>query len=173
MNEYSKDLEAILRQEWLSSAIWIALLCAVIVIIWISNYVYYKNQKKKAPHKYHDKKQIKKRCRAIWAAVALSVIAVAAGFLVCSEPLSIQPQIRKDIDESSYTMYSGHFYVDTYSYNRVYDKWVGVELGNGEWTFIYMNDVFESILTDRGDLYGTVIYAKNSKIVVDIKLNEK
>ena len=114
-----------------------------------------------------------KRRKSLLASVALTVIAAIFGYVLCADVINLQPKINSDICENSYDTYSGGFYIQTDSWNKSYDRWVIVKLDNGEYVYLYMNDLLESALTERGDKHGTIVYGEHSRIAVDIKEYEQ
>ena len=57
-----------------------------------------------------------------------------------------------------------------FQYRKIlYDRWLTVNLDNGEFVFLYMNDFLDWVVTEEGDGSGIVIYGENSRIVVSIE----
>ena len=173
MSEYNEALKAVLNKEWLLVSGWLLILFAVVLLMWISSALYFRNQKKNNYKKYCNPKQIAKRRKSVIASAVLTLISVLAGFVLCADVLTIQPKINSDIRENSYDTYSGGFYIQTDSWNKSYDRWAIVKLDNGEYVYLYMNDLLESALTERGDKHGTIVYGEHSRIAVDIKEYEQ
>ena len=57
-----------------------------------------------------------------------------------------------------------------FQYRKIlYDRWLTVNLDNGEFVFLYMNDFLDWVVTEEGDGSGIVIYGESSRIVVSIE----
>ena len=46
MSEYNEALKAVLNKEWLLVSGWLLILFAVVLLMWISSALYFRNQKK-------------------------------------------------------------------------------------------------------------------------------
>lgn len=170
MQKYADVLEKVAGKEWSSVILLIVVLCVFVAAAWISNHLRFRRMKKKHPAMYESKKQVKMRRQAFWALLAVSFIGVGVGAFACWDTARTVADIQKDIAEKDYITYTGAYYVSDSDYSRrqLYDRWVSVDLENDEYAFIYMNSWFEWIATGEGDFEGTVVYGKNSRIVVDM-----
>lgn len=169
--KYKEVLVAVANKEITSTVFWVIVLFILVFIIWASCYFYFKEQKNKNPKKYSLPKQIKARRKSIWAAVALSAICFVAGTFLCFNTISVVSDIKKDIKDNSLLTYRGKYYVtdDSHLFQTIsYSKWLSVDFVNGDYAWVYMDSFFEWISTEEGRFDGTVVYGKNSLIVVDI-----
>jgi len=171
MEKYAEILKEVKNSEITSTAISIIVVLAVISVIWVSGFVYFKRQKKKRPKKYGTAKQIRLRRQSLWAGIALTAIAVGFGAFLLFDTASLVSDINKDVSNGSYLTYEGGCTVrrDSRFLHFVrYDRWYQVELDNGHFALLYMDSFAEWASTDVGPFEGKVVYGKNSLIVVDV-----
>ena len=172
MGKYNEVLEKVAKKELYSSIFWVGVLLLIIGIIWVSNYLYFKKMKNRNPKKYHSNKQITIHRQSIYASIILSVICAGLGVFLSFGAANIISDINRDIKENAYVTYDGCYCIDgnIYSSRRnLYTRWLSVDFDNDAYAFIYLNSFFEWISTEEGQFEGTVVYGKNSLIVVDIE----
>lgn len=175
MNEYQEILEKVAVKEMTVPIILSIILLILLVIVWMSSYRHFMKMKKKHINMYKSSKKVKGRKQCFWALIAISVIGVGFSTLLLLDAVDTVSAINKDINENSYMTYKGEYYINEDGYTvryMLYDRWVSVDFENGDWAYLYINDVFEAFGTDRGECSGKVVYGKNSLIVVDIIENE-
>ena len=170
MEMYNEVLEKVAEKELYFSIFWVVVLFLIIVIVWVCNYLYFKKMKNRHPKKYNSNKQIKIRRQSFYASIILTVLCVCLGiFFIFGAAYTIS-DIDKDIEENTYITYIGGYYVDSeYMRHALYDRYLTVTFENNDYAILYMNSFFEWISTDKGSFDGTVVYGKNSLIVVDIE----
>lgn len=167
---YNEVLENVSQKE-ISTAIIIAIVLAVIIgTVWCCHYFYFKGLREKHPKKYTTGRQSKIRRRSLWASIALTLICVGIGALSIYSMADTISDINKDIDENAYVAYTGNYYVRSdYVRRTLYDRWLSVTFDNGDCALLYMNSFSEWLSTEEGWFSGTVVYGKNSQIVVSIE----
>ncbi|MBQ7817636.1 MAG: hypothetical protein IJ388_02410 [Oscillospiraceae bacterium] len=167
--DYDEVLEKVSQKE-ISTAIIIAIVLAVIIgTVWCCHYFYFKGLRKKHPKKYSTELQIKIRRRSLWASIALTLICVSIGALSIYGVADTISDINKDIEENAYVAYTGNYYVHSdYIRRTLYDRWLSVTFDNGDYALLYMNSFAEWLSTEEGWFSGTVVYGRNSQIVVSI-----
>ena len=171
MDEYKLALRKVAESEVMSAIVAAAVLLAIIAAVWTANYIYTRKMKRRSPKKYNSEKQIKARRKSLGATVTLTVICVGLGAVLCFGASNTVSEINRDIAESAYVTYTGGYYVSDDSYHsrcKLYGRWLSVDFDNDDCAFIYMNSLFERISTEEGQFEGTVVYGKNSLIVVDM-----
>lgn len=175
MTVYREVLEKVVRQEYGS-----AIFCAVFLLICMATiwggYYFGKKKACKKPAFRKRVEQALKLCRqslaaSIAASVCFSVVGVL-GFLSAGQMAS---DINADIQAESYITYHGGYHIeDNHSFGQkgLYEKYWTVDFDNGEYAYVYMNNVVEAFTAEEGSFTGTVVYGENSRIVVDISHNE-
>ena len=166
--DYDEVLEKVSQKE-ISTAIIIAIVLAVIIgTVWCCHYFYFKGLRKKHPKKYSTE-HINIRRRSLWASIALTLICVSIGALSIYGVADTISDINKDIEENAYVAYTGNYYVHSdYIRRTLYDRWLSVTFDNGDYALLYMNSFAEWLSTEEGWFSGTVVYGRNSQIVVSI-----
>lgn len=176
MEQYKTVLLESIRNEMIDTVVYCVGLLVIIAAVLLSTYFYYKRMKTKHPSMYHSKKQVKIRRQSIWAAVALTAICVGLCAFFCLSAVWETADAKKDIAEGSYLTYTGSYYVrnlDLPGKGLLFNRcWYEVQFENGECAYQYINSFSEWLAILEGSYEGTVVYGKNSRIVVDMEGNE-
>lgn len=172
MEQYREILEKVARQELQLVIFWSVVLIAVIGVIWTCRCL--TGRKLKTLECRTDKKRQstnKMLQQSLWAAVALTGICLVLGTVLWSSALKVRRDIRTDLECASFDTYSGVYYIQDHSSlskNRLYDRWTTVDFEQGDYAHLYINSPLEWIQTDYGTFEGTVVYGRNSLIVVEL-----
>lgn len=172
MEQYNNILREIADKETMLSVILIIILMVILVLIW--GLLYHRCVRMKKRNGVYTLKQIKLRRSYLTASIALSCICVVLGGLIIADSAVMACDINKDIEQGSYVTHTGGYRIkkDAYlSRKLLYDRWLSVEFDSGDMVSIYTDNVSEALRTQYGEFNGTIVYGKNSLIVVDITSN--
>lgn len=164
MELYQETLQKVAQKEIATAIFWVVVILLVVAIVWVSNYRFFKK-------KGNSQKQVKMRRQSIWASVALTVICVGFATLLLLNAANTVFDIHQDMEENAYITYVDGYRVTSSGYHSrttLYDQWITVDFDNGDYGFLYMDSFFEWLTTEEGLFEGTVVYGKNSLIVVEI-----
>lgn len=176
MEDFRCALEAVAQQELLSVVGWTVILTLIVVCVWFTVTTYFRKEKRKNPKRFASAKQQKLRRQSYLAAAGLSAICIVLGLIYNIGTVNTLLKIQDDLQDNTFVTYSGDYFIESsvgVSRKTLYDRWLTVDLDNGEFVFLYMNDFLDWVATEEGDGSGMVVYGENSKIVVFIeeKLN--
>ena len=170
MEKYKELLEAVIRKELTVLIDLTVILALIVVFIWVWCFLYFKRMKKRNLRLYNTEKQTKARRQSVYASVALTAVCALLGTFFCFDTANIIADIKKDISLGEFITYDGRYFVDSdYMRYAPYDRWMSVDFDNGDYAYLYMDNIFEFIKTEEGEFEGSVVYAKNSLIVVDME----
>lgn len=173
MEQYRQILENAARSELRVTVLYSVLLVAVSAAIWIC--WHFGSLKIKAKTESSRKKranQSKILRQSTWAAVALTGICLVIGGVMWGSAVAVRRNIRCDLAQDTYETYTGVYYIEDYasvSKSRLYDRWTTVEFENGGVGYLYINSPLKWLQTEYGTFEGTVVYGRNSLIVVDLQ----
>ena len=165
--KYQSILEQIASDELKSTIIITAIISVMIIVMCLCLCLYFFKCKKKSIKKYNSPKYKKRRRQSIIAAVLLSVACILLSVFLISDYAQFKSDIDKDINQKEYITYTGEFFI--LKHNGIFNRWYSVNL-NDKFTSYYISDIYDYINTsfEIGEHNGTVVYAKNSGIVVDM-----
>jgi hypothetical protein len=172
MEDYRSALEAVAQKEFLSMVCWTVILTLIVVFVWFTVATYFWKEKRKNPKRFASAKQQKLRRQSYLAAVGLSVISIVLGLIFNIGTVNTLLMIQDDLRDNTFVTFSGDYFIESsvgLSRNTLYDRWLTVNLDDGELVFLYMNDILDWLATEEGDGSGIVIYGENSRIVVSIE----
>ena len=173
MEHYQEKLEYIIRQERISGGIWLLMLSAVLVALWVCHWLYFR-KKKQHPKAYASKKQTAVRRQTRWACAALTAICIGFGAVLWWQSASTVIRIRQDIEQHAFVTYEGDFYI---SEGRDNGRWIPVELDREDLAYTSVmwrtRHIGERLTMDRGHFNGKIVYGKNSLVIVDMQFTEE
>lgn len=170
MQQYSDILRKISTKEITASVILTTVLLVVLTLIWVNSYRYSVRMKKKHKSARNAEKQMKVRKQHLAALIALSCICIVLGSVVIAGSVVTVSEINKDIEQGSYVTYNGEYRINkrvSLRRGALYNKWISVEFDNTR-AVIYIDSVLAALGTEYGEFDGTVVYGKNSLVVVNI-----
>jgi hypothetical protein len=172
MEDFRSALEAVAQQELLSVVGWTVILTLIVVCVWFTVTTYFRKEKRKNPKRFESEKQQKLRRQSYLAAAGLSAICIVLGLIFNIGTVNTLLMIHDDLRDNTFVTFSGDYFIEAsvgLSRNTLYDRWLTVNLDDGELVFLYMNDILDWLATEEGDGSGIVIYGENSRIVVSIE----
>ena len=165
---YIETLEKVCRSELINTLFYSIILITITIAIWIINYFYFKKKFKENNKKGYLKGLKSAYKNSIKACIVVTLIFIAIAIVFVLLGYNSIDQINKDIEQNSFEIYNGNYYVD-YDFNaKSYPKYLDVYLENGEVISVYNKNFIEYLLTENGAHTGKVVYGKNSLIVVDM-----
>lgn len=174
MEQYRQLLERVARQELCIAVLWTVVLIAVMGAIWVCGYLNARRLKKEGGRSKKKGRNASKLIRqSLWAAAALTVICLVLGAVLWASALQTRWGIRLDLEQGSYVTHSGGCEIRDDGFMSkygLYDRWIVVELEDGNGVFRYVHDPWQWMQTQYGAFEGTVVYGKNSRIVVDMQI---
>ena len=172
MEQYRQILENAARSELRLAVFYSVLLVAVSAVIWICWFRSLKIKGKVEGSKKKGENQSKILRQSTWAAVVLTGICLAVGAVLWSSTVAVRRDIRCDLEQDVYETYTGGYYIEDYasvSRTRLYDRWTTVNLEEGGVAYLYVNSPLKWLQTEHGAVDGTVVYGRNSLIVVELQ----
>jgi len=165
---YIETLEKVCRSELINTLFYSTILIIITIAIWIINYFYFKKKFKEDNKKGYLKGLKKAYKNSIKACIVLTLVFVVIVIMFVSLGIYSIGEINKDIEQNSFEIYNGNYYVD-YDFNgKSYPKYLDVYLENGEVVSVYNKNYIDYLLTKNGAHTGKVVYGKNCLIVVDM-----
>ncbi len=170
MQNYAEILSTINQKELSELVIALIIIFLIIAFGWFYNILYYKKKKKKNPKKFKSKKYVRERCRVFVCCIALTVICASFGVLRLTEYLHTSIQIKKDIENESYVIFNGNYSIrDAHPLLHGFERWMVIEMYDGKYAYVRMDNVFDWLLLDEKDHKGKIVYGENSLVVVDVR----
>lgn len=163
MDSYDEVLLKIILKEK------IFLACLLFVMLVILFFVWKRCYKKIKKSKIADENTISKPKAILKSVIAPILVTCVFAFsftAAAKSQLKNISKINSDIDNNSYETYTGDYYIYT-SENLALNNcefW----LDNGLTVYKKDNGIFENLTTLNMEYQGTVIYGKNSLIIVDV-----
>ena len=170
MDNYTDILNDIADKEC-ESALAVGIVTALaVVVLWTAILINFKKEKIQHPRLYASDIEKKDRVKAVLTSVVISTICIVLCALISRDTVNMISDINKDISENSYVTYTGRYCISTVvrSKGQLYDKWKTVDLDNGKFVLLYMDNFKEYLQLDEGCYNGKIVYGVNSLIVVEI-----
>ena len=164
MEKYIAVLERVAQKELLITIFAVTALLVVIVLVWVSNYFYFKKTKKKFPEKHNLPKQIKIRRQSILASAVLSALCVGFIAFFIFDYTGTVSDIKKDVKDSAYVTYVGDY--DVFVVRSAVNRFVPVYFDGG-YAYMYMQNLSDKLSVETGGFNGKIVYGKNSLIIVE------
>lgn len=174
MEQYRQILEKVARQELEIAVLWSVVLVAVLAVVWVCCYLVFRKVKgMDCRNRKKTTSQSKLLRQSSWAALALTGILLAIGGVLWGSAVRTRWNIRQDLEQDAYVTYSGSYEIldNSVFSNRLYDRWTKVDFEQG-YAHLYINSPLEWLETDYGAYEGTLVYGRNSLIVVDMQPQE-
>ena len=166
---HQQVLEKIIAKERFELIIALLLIVVALALLWIVPYRHYRKMKEKTREK--KRKEIQK---SLLGQLILTAILLAFAWLSCWGFRDTYRNIRLDIQEQAYQSYTGE--VELHSSHstkgRLYKSHQSVWLDNGEFVFVYINNLWEDLTRDVGTYDAKLVYGRHSRYVVYMELSE-
>lgn len=173
MEQYRQILENAARSELRIAVLYSVLLVTVSAAVWICWYFGSLKIKAKSEGSRNKREKHSKILRqSTWAAVALTGICLVIGGVLWGSAVAVRRNIRCHLAQDTYETYTGIYYIEDHasvSRHRLYDRWTMVDFEGGGFGYLYVNSPLKWLQTEYGAFEGTVVYGRNSLIVVELQ----